>query len=67
MDNATLAHLLAVVPLLAVWSWCLLDVMRTEPYAVRTFTKEQWVWIVLLLNIFGAVMWLAKGRPDQRS
>lgn len=65
MDAATLGGLLAFAPLIALWAGCLVDVARTEPWQVRTWTKEQWLWIVALLNVFGAVMWLAMGRPTE--
>lgn len=66
MDRTSLAGLLAVLPLLGLWAWCLVDVLRADPGEVRTWSREQWIWIVALLNVFGAVMWLAAGRPTTR-
>ena len=63
MDAISVVELLALVPLLALWVWCLVDVSRADPRDVRTWSKEQWLWIVALLNVFGAVMWLVAGRP----
>ena len=59
-----LAGALALVPLMGLWAWCLVDVTRTDPGRMRTFDRTQWVLIVVLLNVFGAVMWLVLGRPD---
>ncbi len=49
---------------LAVWIFCLIDVITTPADSVRNLPKIAWVIIVLVLDILGAVIWLVAGRPQ---
>ncbi len=50
---------------LALWVFCLIDVITTDEYLCRNLQKNWWVLIVLLLFDVGAVLWLVAGRPWQ--
>jgi hypothetical protein len=55
------------VILLALWLYCLLDVITTDEAVVRNLPKIAWVLIVLLLLEVGAVLWLIAGRPRRQA
>jgi hypothetical protein len=46
---------------------CLIDVAVTPASDLRSLTKPSWLLIVACLSAFGAVAWLAVGRPDRRT
>lgn len=48
---------------LALWGFCLIDVITTDEALCRNLQKTWWVLIVLLLFDVGAVIWLVAGRP----
>jgi Phospholipase_D-nuclease N-terminal len=54
---------------LALWLYCLLDVITTDEALVRNLPKMAWVFIVIFLFDIGAIAWLIAGRPQawQRS
>jgi hypothetical protein len=58
--------IVAMLILAGVWAYCLAEVLSTDEAQMRTYTKTQWILIVAFLNIFGAIMWLAAGRPTRR-
>jgi hypothetical protein len=47
----------------ALWLFCLLDVISTPEDGVRNLPKIAWVFIVILLLELGAIAWLIAGRP----
>ena len=49
--------------LLALWLYCLFDVITTPEEDVRNLPKFMWVFIVILLADVGALTWLLVGRP----
>ncbi len=49
--------------MLALWLFCLIDVIVTDEYRVRNLPKALWVLIVLLLPTVGSIVWLVAGRP----
>jgi len=54
--------------ILALWLFCLIDVIVTDEYRVRNLPKVLWVLIVLLLPTVGSILWLIAGRPwDQQT
>lgn len=55
--------LIIMLPLLALWVWCLVDVVQSGEAAVRTFSRQQWLFMVIMLNVVGGLLWLAFGRP----
>jgi phospholipase D-like protein len=54
---------------LALWLYCVLDVITADESRVRNLPKLTWVFIVILLFDIGAIAWLIAGRPQgqQRS
>jgi len=48
---------------LALWVFCLVDVITSDEYAVRHLPKTLWLIVVILLPLVGSVAWLAVGRP----
>lgn len=59
----------AGLAVLALWLFCLLDVITSDPGSVRNLSKMAWVFIVIFLFEIGAIAWLIAGRPQssQRS
>jgi hypothetical protein len=51
--------------LLALWLFCLIDVIATDELRVRNLPKGAWIVIVLLLPDIGSIAWLVAGRPWQ--
>lgn len=49
--------------LLALWIFCIIDVITTPDAAVRNLPKVLWVIIVLLLPDIGSIVWLIAGHP----
>ncbi len=48
---------------LALWIFCLIDVIVTDEYRMRNLPKVVWVLIVVLLPTVGSIAWLVAGRP----
>jgi hypothetical protein len=46
---------------------CLIDVAVTPACDLRSLTKPAWAIIIVCFSVFGAVAWLAAGRPDWRT
>jgi hypothetical protein len=53
--------------LLALWLFCLIDVIMCDEYQCRNLPKMVWLLIVLILPDVGSVLWLVAGRPVGRS
>lgn len=51
----------------AVWLYALIDVIRTPDHHYQAGTQLIWVLVVLFANIIGALLYLAIGRPRQRT
>ena len=51
---------------LALWLYCILDVITTDEAMVRNLPKMAWVFIVIFLLEIGAIAWLIAGRPQAR-
>jgi hypothetical protein len=51
------------IVLLALWLFCLIDVIVTDEYSCRNLPKMLWLVIVLILPDVGSVLWLILGRP----
>lgn len=49
--------------LIALWLYCIFDVIATEEILVRSLPKMAWLFIVIILPSIGSVAWLALGRP----
>ena len=48
---------------MALWIYCILDVIATENSLVRNLPKGMWLLLVIFLPMIGSVAWLALGRP----
>ena len=51
--------------LLALWIYCIFDVIATEEALVRNLPKVLWLILVILLPSVGAIAWLIMGRPPK--
>ena len=60
-------NVLVGVAALAFWAYCLVDFARTDEQDVRTFTRPVWIALLVFTNVLGGLLWLAMGRPEQRS
>ncbi len=49
---------------LALWIFCVVDLIQTREGEVRSLPKIAWVFIVLLFPLVGSIAWLAAGRPQ---
>lgn len=51
-----------IIVLLAVYIWCIVDVLRSPRSAVRNLPKGIWLMIVVLVPLIGGGCWLVFGR-----
>lgn len=65
--GAPLVAVLWAVVLVSVWAYCLADYARTPEAQMRTYDRRTWLFILVLLNVVGGLLWLALGRPHPRS
>ncbi|HYP24612.1 MAG TPA: PLD nuclease N-terminal domain-containing protein [Actinomycetota bacterium] len=49
--------------LLALWAYCIFDVISTDEALMRNMPKVMWLIVVILIPTVGAVAWLLLGRP----
>lgn len=54
---------LGLLLMIALWIFCVIDVITTPDNEVRNLPKLAWVFIVLLFMAIGAIAWLLAGRP----
>ncbi len=50
---------------LALWIFCIIDVITTDEWRVRNLPKWAWLLLVLLLPDIGSIAWLVAGHPWQ--
>lgn len=50
--------------LIALWLYCIFDVIATEEILVRSLPKMAWLFIVIILPDVGSIAWLMLGRPQ---
>ena len=48
---------------MAMWLYCIFDVISTDDSLVRNLPKVVWLVFVLLVPLIGSLAWLALGRP----
>jgi hypothetical protein len=48
--------------LLAVWLFCIIDVITTPDSQIRNLPKLAWLLIVIVLSDLGSIAWLVAGR-----
>lgn len=51
--------------MLALWVFCIIDVITTPEPDVRNLPKMAWLFIVLILPDIGSIVWLVAGRNWQ--
>lgn len=56
-------RVVAVVAVLLVFVYGLVDVIRTDRRATRGISKTAWIVVMILLPVLGAVLWFLIGRP----
>ncbi|MGH8989949.1 MAG: PLD nuclease N-terminal domain-containing protein [Acidimicrobiia bacterium] len=49
--------------LLALWAYCVFDVIASDATLIRNLPKGMWLVIVIFLPDLGSLAWLALGRP----
>ncbi|MCW2915459.1 MAG: hypothetical protein JWN52_3527 [Actinomycetia bacterium] len=49
--------------ILALWVFCIIDVITTDESLCRNLPKTLWLIIVLILPDIGSIIWLVAGRP----
>ncbi len=49
--------------LIALWIYCIFDVIATEEVLIRNLPKGVWLLIVIFIPDIGSIAWLALGRP----
>ena len=52
---------------IALWIFCIIDVITTEEVEMRNLPKMVWLVIVVFLGAIGSVAWLIAGRPQGKS
>jgi len=50
--------------ILALWLYCIFDVITTNESLVRNLPKGVWIFLVIFLFEIGAIAWLILGRPQ---
>ena len=48
---------------MALWIYCIFDVIATEEMLIRNLPKTVWLLIVIFVPTVGALAWLLLGRP----
>ena len=49
---------------LALWIYCIFDVIASENTLVRNLHKTMWLVVVIFLPTIGSLAWLILGRPE---
>jgi len=50
--------------LLALWAYCIFDVIATDEALMRNMPKILWLVVVIVLPTIGSLGWLLLGRPE---
>ena len=50
---------------LALWIYCIIDVVSTPEGLPRNLPKIVWLLLVIFLPMVGSVVWLVAGRPEK--
>jgi hypothetical protein len=50
--------------LIALWLYCIFDVIATDEALMRNLPKMAWLFIVIIIPSIGSIAWLALGRPQ---
>ncbi|MBF6126746.1 PLDc N-terminal domain-containing protein [Nocardia brasiliensis] len=49
---------------LALWVYCLIDIITCPEAGIRHLPKMGWLIVVILIPTVGALLWLFAGRPE---
>ena len=49
---------------LALWAYCIFDVISTDEALMRNMPKVMWLIVVIILPTVGSIAWLLLGRPE---
>ncbi|MFI7670277.1 PLD nuclease N-terminal domain-containing protein [Nocardia sp. NPDC049526] len=52
---------------LALWVYCLVDIVTCPDAGIRNLPKPAWLIVVILVPTVGALLWLFAGRPLRES
>lgn len=52
------------IALIALWAYCIFDVISTDEALMRNMPKVLWLIVVIILPPVGSVAWLLLGRPE---
>lgn len=52
------------IALIALWAYCIFDVISTDEALMRNMPKVLWLIVVIILPTVGSVAWLLLGRPE---
>jgi len=55
---------LLALAVLALWVYCILDVISSDESMVRNLPKVMWLLVVIFVPTIGSVAWLLLGRPE---
>lgn len=44
-----------------------MDFARTDPADYQRYDQTRWLLLLILTNVFGAMLWLLAGRPQRQS
>jgi len=56
---------LVAFALLALWIYCIVDVISTDETLIRNLPKMVWLLIVIFIPTVGSIVWLLLGRPEK--
>ena len=48
------------------WAYCLADFAHTDERDMRLYSRQVWLLILVLGNVFGSLYWFVAGRPERR-
>ena len=54
----------AGLAMMALWAFCVFDVIATQESMVRNLPKTLWLVIVIFVPTLGSIAWLILGRPE---
>ncbi len=55
---------LASLVFIALWVYCVFEVIQTDEVIVRNLPKMIWLLIVIFVPTIGSIAWLLLGRPE---
>jgi hypothetical protein len=55
---------LAGLAMMALWAFCVFDVIATQESMARNLPKPLWLLIVIFVPTLGSIAWLVLGRPE---